>query len=117
LDLPPGTSDAPLSIIQLLELDGFVLVTTPQRIASINTIRSGVMAKRLGVAILGVVETMSDGAPKGAREVADALKCDVLGTVKANKKFGELSDQGVIPVNSDNEIKEEFISIIKKITG
>jgi ATP-binding protein involved in chromosome partitioning len=117
LDLPPGTSDAPLSIIQLLELDGFVLVTTPQHIASINTIRSGVMARRLGVALLGVVETMSDGTPKGAKEVAEALKCDVIGTIKMNSKFGELSDKGIVPVLADKEIKGEFISIIKKITS
>ena len=81
MDLPPGTSDAPLSIIQLLDLDGFLLVTTPQHIASINTIRSGMMAKRLGVALLGVVETMSDGTPKGAKEVADVMKCDIIGTI------------------------------------
>ncbi|MDE1860259.1 MAG: P-loop NTPase [Candidatus Micrarchaeota archaeon] len=117
LDMPPGTSDSPLSIIQLLELDGFVLVTTPQRIASVNTIRSGVMAKRLGVALLGVVETMSDGKPKGAQDVADTLKCEVLGVVKENKKFGELSDRGEIPVLSDPEIMKEFNGIISKLVN
>lgn len=117
IDLPPGTSDAPLSIIQLLDLDGFVLVTTPQRIASVNALRSGMMAKRLGVAILGVVETMSDGTPKGAKDVADTMKCDILGTVKYSAKFGELSDRGAVPSNEDSEIKEEFIRIVKGITG
>ncbi len=117
IDLPPGTSDAPLSIIQLLDLDGFVLVTTPQRIASVNTIRSGLMAKRLGVALLGVVETMSGDSPKGAVEVASAIGCEIIGTIKASGKFGDLSDRGLVPVKEDAEIKEEFISIAKKITG
>lgn len=117
IDLSPGTSDAPLSIIQLLDLDGFVLVTTPQHIAAVNTIRSGMMAKRLGVATLGVVETMSSGTPKGGNEVAEAMKCDLLGTVSNNPKFGELSDAGMVPVDADAEIREEFIRIIKKITG
>jgi ATP-binding protein involved in chromosome partitioning len=117
MDLPPGTSDAPLSIIQLLDLDGFLLVTTPQHIASINTIRSGMMAKRLGVSLLGVVETMSDGAPKGAKEVADAMNCDILGLIRNDRKFGELSDRGLIPVKEDDAIREEFIRITKKITG
>ncbi len=117
IDLPPGTSDAPLSIIQLLDLDGFVLVTTPQHIASVNTIRSGLMAKRLGVALLGVVETMSGDSPKGAAEVASAIGCDIIGTIKASSKFGDLSDRGLVPVKEDAEIKEEFISIAKKITG
>ncbi len=117
MDLPPGTSDAPLSIIQLLDLDGFVLVTTPQKIASVNTIRSGMMAKRLGVAVLGVVETMSDGEPKGAKDVSEIMGCEVLGTLMLNSKFGQLSDMGLVPVNEDAQIKEEFIRIAKKITG
>ena len=117
IDLSPGTSDAPLSIIQLLDLDGFVLVTTPQRIASVNTIRSGMMAKRLGVAVLGVVENMSRGTPTGAKQVADALGCDVLGTISLDEKLGELSDANKIPVNEDGKIREEFISILKRITG
>ncbi len=115
IDLPPSTSDAPLSIIQLLDLDGFLLVTTPQHIAAMNTIRSGMMAKRLGAAVLGVVETMSDGEPKGANEVAAAMKCEVLGTIKYDRRFAELGDAGRVPVNEDAEIKEDFIRIIKKI--
>lgn len=117
IDLSPGTSDAPLSIIQLLDLDGFVLVTTPQHIAAINTIRSGMMAKRLGVATLGVVETMSDGIPRGGKEVADTMGCELLGTIKNDKKFGDMSDGGVVPVEVDPEIREEFIRIAKKITA
>lgn len=115
IDLSPGTSDSPLSVMQLLELDGFVLVTTPQHIPAINTIRSGMMARRLGVSVLGVVENMSDGEARGGREVADELKCDLIGIVKLNPKLGELSDSGKIPIFEDNEIKEEFISIVKKL--
>ncbi|MDE1851540.1 MAG: P-loop NTPase [Candidatus Micrarchaeota archaeon] len=117
LDLPPGSSDAPLSIIQLLDLDGFLLVTTPQHIAAINTIRSGMMAKRLGVSLLGVVENMSEGDARGAKEVAEVLQCELLGKIGANRKFAELSDAGKIPVIEDGAIREEFISIVKKITG
>ncbi len=117
LDLAPGTSDTALSIIQLLDLDGFLLVTTPQHIAAANTIRSGMMAKRLGAAVLGVVETMSDGSLSGANEVASAINCDVLGYIRYDKKFGELSDSGKLPVEEDESIREEFISIIKRLTG
>ncbi len=115
LDLPPNTSDAPLSIMQLLELDGFVLVTTPQHIAAVNAIRSGRMAKRMGVALLGVVENMSDGRVRGANEVAEALGCGLLGTVAMDNKLGELSDKGVVPIFSDNKIKAEFEAITKKL--
>ncbi len=115
LDCSPGTSDSNLSIMQLLELDGFILVTTPQHIAAINAARSGLMARRLGVGILGVVENMSDGYAHGAAEVAEILKCEFLGAIKDNKKFNELSDEGKIPVLENSEIKEEFISITKKL--
>ncbi len=62
IDLPPGTSDAPLTIMQVLDIDGFVIVTTPQKIAMLNSIRSAMMAKRLGKAVLGVVENMYEGS-------------------------------------------------------
>ncbi len=115
IDLPPGTSDAPLSIMQLLELDGFIIVTTPQHVAALNAIRSGLMAKRLNISLLGVVENMSYGEAKGAKEVAEALNTDVLGTIQANELFNELSDEGKIPVQENKEIKEEFISIANKL--
>ncbi len=117
IDLSPGTSDAPLSLIQLLDLDGFVLVTTPDRVAAVNALRSGLMAKRLNTAVLGVVETMSDGTPKGSATVAQELKCDVLGTIKFSRKFSEFADAGKVPVDEDDEIRQEFISILKRITG
>ena len=115
VDLPPGTSDAPLSIMQLLDLDGFIIVTTPQHIAALNAIRSGRMAKRLGVSVLGVVEDMSSGMAVGAKEVAEALNTSVLGTVKTDSKFDELSVKGKVPVVEDKEIREEFISIANKL--
>lgn len=117
VDMSPGTSDSPLSVMQLLELDGFVLVTTPQKIAATNAVRSGLMAKRMGVALLGVVENMSRQEPSGAKLVADALNCELLGVVKSNAKFDELSDSGTLAVSGDGEIKEEFISIAKRLVN
>jgi ATP-binding protein involved in chromosome partitioning len=117
IDMPPGTSDSPLSIIQLLDLKGFVIVTTPQHIPAINAIRSGMMAKRLGVAILGVVENMSDGNIKGGREVAEALGCDVLGFIKLDPSLSGFSDLGRIAVLEDEKIKKEYINIVDRIVG
>lgn len=117
LDCSPGTSDSNLSIMQLLDMDGFVLVTTPQHIAAINAIRSGMMAKRLGVSVMGVVENMSNGGVAGGKEVADALKCRLLGEVKSSQSFNKLSDSGKIPVSEDSEIKEEFLSITRKLVN
>ncbi len=115
IDLPPGTSDAPLSIMQLLNLDGFIMVTTPQHIAALNAIRSGLMARRLNVSVIGVVENMSAGEPRGGKEVADALGCEMLGTIGKSEKFNEMSDKGMIPVLEDPSIKEVFVGIASKL--
>lgn len=115
IDLPPGTSDSPLSIMQLLEMDGFILVTTPQRIAAVNAIRSGRMIKRMGISVLGVVENMSEGEPKGAEEVAAALGCEVLGTITHDNKFSALSDSGIVPILVDNALKGQFARIAGKL--
>ncbi len=117
LDLPPGTSDSPLSIIQLLDLDGFVIVTTPQHISAVNAIRSGMMAKRLGVALLGVIENMSDGEARGGKEVAAELDSEVIGLVPFDKKMSEMSDRGEVAVLNDEGIKNRYEHIVKKLIG
>ena len=115
IDLPPGTSDAPLSIMQLLELDGFLLVTTPQHVAAVNAIKSGRMSKRMGVSILGVVENMSTGELRGSVEVAKSLECELLGSIKMDDKIARMSDEGKVPLVEDEGIKEEYINIARKL--
>ena len=95
IDLPPGTSDSPLTIMQLLELDGFVLVTTPQKVSAMNSIRSGLMAKRLNVSLLGIIENMSDGeASKNTQSAMEILQLMLLGIVKLDGRFNSFSDHG-----------------------
>jgi len=59
IDLPPGTGDAQLSLVQTLPLDGAVLVTTPQPAATNVARKGGLMFQKVNVPILGVVENMS----------------------------------------------------------
>ena len=59
IDLPPGTSDSPLTVMQALTLDGFIVVTSPQELAKIDAMRSINMIKTLKVNVLGVVENFS----------------------------------------------------------
>jgi len=118
LDLPPGSSDAPLTIMQVLDLDGFVIVTTPQKIAAINSIRSGLMAKRLNVGVLGVVENMSGGAvSKNTEEVMRVLDTGLLGTVRQDDRFNAMSDLGKVPVLEDDELYGLFRGIAGKLPG
>ncbi len=117
LDLSPGTSDTPLTIMQILDLDGFVIVTTPQRIAGVNSMRSGLIAKRMNVQVLGVVENMSDGKPsKSTDEVVSSLGTEFLGSVKQRAKISELSDKGKVHVLEDKEAAQEFEEIVDKLT-
>ena len=61
VDLPPGTSDVPLTIMQTLQLDGFVVVTTPQALSKLDAKRCINMIKKMNVKVLGVVENFSGG--------------------------------------------------------
>ncbi len=116
IDLPPGTSDAPLTIMQVSGLDGFVIVTTPQKIASINSIRSGIMAKRLGMHIFGVVENMSVGeTSQNAKDVAGELGTEVIGSLPFDRKLPELSDSGIAPCKELSDVAGIFRSIAGKL--
>ena len=60
IDSPPGTGDEPLSVCKLInDLDGAVIVTTPQKVAAVDVRRSITFCRRMGMPILGVVENMN----------------------------------------------------------
>jgi len=60
IDLPPGTGDEPLSVIQLIpEMDGVVIVTIPSEVSQIVVRKAVVFARQLKVPILGIIENMS----------------------------------------------------------
>ncbi|HEX5725126.1 MAG TPA: Mrp/NBP35 family ATP-binding protein [Longimicrobiaceae bacterium] len=59
VDMPPGTGDAQLSLVQTIRLDGVVMVTTPQDVATGDVLRGIRMFERVGTAVLGVVENMA----------------------------------------------------------
>jgi len=83
IDLPPGTGDVQLSIIQNSKLDGSIVVTTPQEVA-INIAKKGFdMFKRLNVPVIGIVENMSsfkcDNCNK-IHEIFDSSKVEAFAT-------------------------------------
>ena len=83
VDLPPGTSDSPLTVMQTLSLDGFVVVTTPQDLSKIDALRSINMIKKLNIPVLGVVENFSGeifGTGAG-KALANLAKVDHLGNL------------------------------------
>ncbi|MGB9668268.1 MAG: P-loop NTPase [Thermosulfidibacteraceae bacterium] len=107
VDLPPGTGDEPLSIAQLIKgIDGAIVVTTPQEVSLLDSVKSLNFAKRLGVKVLGVVENMSgfvcpncgfevDLFKKGGGEkVAKEYGVPFLGRIPIDPKMVEVEDSG-----------------------
>jgi len=68
LDLPPGTGDIQLTIVQTVALDGALIVTTPQEVALIDARKAIAMFRKVNVEILGLVENMSYFSPPGSKE-------------------------------------------------
>src|SRR2546429_1805228 len=108
VDLPPGTSDAPLTVFQSLPLDGVIVVSSPQDLASMIVAKAVNMAKKMEAPILGLVENMSYlncpscgdrvnlfGEPKGEK-LASSLGVPFLGAVPLDPSIARLSDEGRI---------------------
>src|SRR5467141_2175314 len=108
VDLPPGTSDAPLTVFQSLPLDGVIVVSSPQALASMIVTKAVNMAKKMNVPILGLVENMSYltcpscgekvnlfGEPNG-ENLALGLGLPFLGAIPLDPAIARLSDQGKI---------------------
>lgn len=105
IDLPPGTGDAQLTLVQTLTLHGAVVVTTPQQAASQVAIRGAQMFAKVGVPVLGVVENMSylvlpDGTREyvfgqgGGEATAHALRAPLLAQLPLDSHLRENADAG-----------------------
>ena len=106
VDLPPGTSDASLTVMQSMPVNGILLVTTPQSLAGMVVRKASSMAQQLNIPILGLVENMSYvQCPKcgekislfgksNSSEVADSVGVPVLGHMPINSEITELADSG-----------------------
>lgn len=106
VDLPPGTGDIQLTLIQKMHIDGVVIVSTPQEIALIDARRAASMFRKTGTPILGVVENMAyfpnpaGGEPipifgrGGARAEAERLEVPVLAEIPIDLELRTACDEG-----------------------
>ena len=102
IDLPPGTSDSPLTVMQALTLDGFIVVTSPQELAKIDAMRSINMIKTLKVNVLGVVENFSGeifGSGAG-EELAEQMDLPFLGRLELRRDYRDTSRPTVLNSNA-----------------
>ena len=106
VDMPPGTGDAQLSLVQATHVSGAIIVTTPQDVAVGDALRGARMFQRVNVPVLGFVENMSwfecphCGKPTalfgsgGGKKLADELQLDLLGQIPLFPRVMEGGDTG-----------------------
>jgi ATP-binding protein involved in chromosome partitioning len=128
VDLPPGTGDIALSLIQHARPDGAVVVVTPQQVAQDDVGKAVGMFRKLNVAVLGVVENMSyfvcNGCGKqhdlfgrgGGRRLARELGIPLLGEVPLQPFVSEGGDHGRPVVLSDDSLASaELLQVADKV--
>jgi len=131
VDLPPGTGDAPLTLIQSIPVAGVVIVTTPQDVALGIATKSLAMFRNLHVPILGIIENMSFfQCPEcghqshifshgGGREAAASYNVPFLGEVPLDVGIRESGDQGVpVPVRDpDSDRARPFEDLARRLAA
>ncbi len=114
VDLPPGTGDVQLSLVQTVPLSGGIIVTTPQQVSFDDAARAVSMFKKMEVPILGVVENMSylkmeDGSLRrifgegGGEQLAGMAGAPLLGSIPIDEKIRVGGDEGAPVVVTDPE--------------
>lgn len=115
IDLPPGTSDAPLTIMQTLpSLDGFIIVTTPQELALIDALRSINMVRRLNQRVLGVVENFSGEVfgSGGGEDLAKQLGLPFLGRFALRPDYRDTSKPTVL---LSEAVRQEYEALMHNL--
>jgi ATP-binding protein involved in chromosome partitioning len=130
IDLPPGTGDEPLSVMQLLpDLDGAVIVTIPSEVSQIVVKKAVTFARKLNVPIIGVLENMSGFVcPKcgekvdvfrtgGGKKIAEDLDVPFLGSIPIDPEICRDSDKGTpfIIEHADSPASKAFMDAVEKV--
>jgi ATP-binding protein involved in chromosome partitioning len=131
IDLPPGTSDAPLSMTQEAPIAGVVIVTTPQSVSLEDAAKAVTMFEKLDVPVFGIIENMSYFlcphcgqrteifGHGGAREAAEKLGLEFLGEVPLDTQVRASSDEGVpiVEREPDSPVAQVFMLIAERIAA
>jgi ATP-binding protein involved in chromosome partitioning len=131
MDLPPGTSDIHLTLVQLLGITGAIVVTTPQDVALADA-RKGInmfQNDKINIPVLGLVENMAWFTPAelpankyyifgkdGGKKLAEELKIPLLGQIPIVQSIREGGDEGrPIAVNEDSITANAFVELAQKV--
>ena len=131
VDLPPGTGDAQLSLVQATLVKGAVIVTTPQDVATGDALRGAKMFERVNVPVLGIIENMSylicphceertnlfgEG---GGKRLADELKVPLLGEIPLYQPVMSGGDTGapIVVAEPDSPAGKALIDLAQRLVG
>lgn len=130
IDLPPGTGDEPLSVMQLLpDMDGVVIVTIPSEVSQIVVKKAVTFAKQLNIPVIGIIENMSGFiCPKcaaqvdifkagGGQKIAEDLAVPYLGKIPIDPEICSDSDKGspFTVEHPDSPASKAFMEIVREV--
>ena len=128
VDMPPGTGDTQLTFSQGIEMNGAIIVSTPQEVALLDVKRGIKMFDKLGVKILGLIDNMSsfigDDGKKyaifgegGVKKTADEFKKNFLGEIPIDPEVGKQGDLGspIVKSKPEHEISKIYFKFAEKI--
>ena len=128
IDLPPGTGDVQLTMVQKHKPDGAVIVSTPQDLALIDAARAGQLFETAGVDVIGLVENMagyqcphcgefSDPFGQGGVEsIAAQLELPFLGRIPLTMDIRTASDAGTPPAAEDGPAGAAFVAVAQRVS-
>jgi len=131
VDMPPGTGDAQLSLVQATHVHGAIIVTTPQDVATGDALRGAKMFQRVNVPVLGIVENMSwfecphCGKPTaifgtgGGKRLADELELPLLGEIPLYPRIHEGGDRGtpIVVAEPDAAAARALRALAERVTA
>jgi Mrp family chromosome partitioning ATPase len=129
VDLPPGTGDEPLSVVQLMKkVDGAIVVTTPQELALVSARKAVNFSQVLKVPVIGIIENMSGFVCPycgkeinifkygGGERAAIEMGVPFLGRVPFDPKMVEAADNGTpFVLQRDSKVSKAFVQIVEQV--
>ncbi|WP_254530239.1 P-loop NTPase [Natrinema gelatinilyticum] len=127
VDLPPGTGDATLNLLQSMPVTGSVVVTTPQEMALDDTRKGIQMFNKHDTPVLGVVENMSSFicpscgdqhglfGTDGAETIVENYDVPLLGKIPIHPDFGADGSEGALVKDDDSEVQEYVEEVVGEI--
>ncbi len=128
IDLPPGTSDEPLSVAQLIpDLSGAIIVTTPQEVSLLDSRKAVNMIRSMKLSVIGIIENMAGLVcphcyqqinifqSGGGERMAEEMNVRFLGSIPIDPQVCSLGDAGQTFVEGDTQASDAFRLIVERL--